>query len=250
MSATAIVRRPGKNFAAGITTSDLGNPDYKKVLSQHKAYCNALADCGLELVILEADERYPDGCFVEDTAVVFGEAAVITRPGAVSRRGEEAVIEKVLSEYRRIERIVGPGTLDGGDILRADNHFYTGRSGRTNAEGARQFSEIVRKYGYTSSEIVVDEGLHLKSGLEYLGSDTFIATKEFSGKVGASKVLVLEPGENYSANCLLVNGTLIIPGGYPGSKDQLLRLGYGIIELDMSEFCKMDGGLTCLSLVF
>ena len=105
MYTKAIVRRPGRNFAEGITTANLGKPDFEKAIEQHSAYCYALTACGLELIILEADERYPDGCFVEDTAIVTGEAAVITRPGAESRMGEEAEISETLSEFRKIETI-------------------------------------------------------------------------------------------------------------------------------------------------
>ena len=246
----AITRKPGRNFASGITTSNLGKPDFSKALSQHQAYCAALEKCGLEVIVLDADERYPDGCFVEDTAVVFKEAAIITRPGAESRRGEEEEILKVLSGYRKIERLTDPATLDGGDILRAENHFYIGRSARTNTEGSRQFSAILKRYGYSSSEIPVNEGLHLKSGLEYIGNGTYVSTIDFSNSVKAERLVVLKPEENYSANCLLINGTLLVAKGYPDSLNQLTDLGYNILSLDMSEFCKMDGGLTCLSLVF
>jgi len=114
MYTKTIVRRPGRNFAEGITTSTLGKPDFEKAIEQHSAYCDALKGCGLELIVLEADERYPDGCFVEDTAIVTGEVAVITRPGAASRMGEEAEISEILSEFRKIETIKLPGTMDGG----------------------------------------------------------------------------------------------------------------------------------------
>ncbi len=120
MYTKAIVRRPGRNFAEGITTSNLGKPDFEKALEQHAAYCNALARCGVELTVLEADDRYPDGCFVEDTAVVNSKVAVITHPGAEARRGEEVEISRVLSGYRTLETIKFPGTLEGGDILRAE----------------------------------------------------------------------------------------------------------------------------------
>ncbi len=250
MQKFAIVRRPGKNFAGGISTSKLGKPDYRKALSQHNEYCDALVKCGLELIILDADERYPDSCFVEDTAVVFDEAAVITRPGAESRRGEEEEIEKVLARYKPVERIKSPGTCDGGDVLRAENHFYIGRSSRTNEHGAAQLSAILGKYGYKVSEIPVNEGLHLKSGLEYLGNGTFISTTDFAANFDPARTILLQADEKYSANCLLINGTLLIPEGYPVSKQQELKLGYKVISLEMSEFRKMDGGLTCLSIVF
>jgi len=250
MFTKAIVRRPGRNFAKGITTSNLGNPDFKKALEQHAAYCDALVHCGVELTVLEADERYPDGCFVEDTAVVNSKVAIITNPGAASRRGEEAEISRVLSGSKTLETIQFPGTLEGGDILRAESHYYIGLSGRTNREGARQLAAILSQYGFTSSEVMVEEGLHLKSDIAYLGKGNFISTPAFSTMVYPANTVILDPDESYSANCLPVNDFLLVPKGFPKSKKKIADLGYDIIELEMSEFRKMDGGLTCLSLLF
>ncbi len=250
MYTKAIVRRPGRNFAEGITTSNLGKPEFRKALEQHSAYCDALIGCGLELIILEADERFPDGCFIEDTAIVTGEVAVITRPGAASRLGEETEISETLSEFRKIVTINIPGNLDGGDVMRVENHFFIGISGRTNKDGARQLSSILSKYGYTASEAEVGEGLHLKSGIAYLGKGNFISQEGFSKIAGSSGSIILDHGESYSANCLLVNNLLLIPKGFQKAKKKILELGYKVLELDMSEFRKMDGGLTCLSLLF
>jgi dimethylargininase len=250
MYSKAIVRRPGRNFAKGITTSGLGKPDYEKALEQHDAYCDALASCRVELIVLEADERFPDGCFVEDTAVVNSNVAVITHPGAVTRRGEEVEISRVLSEYRKLETIEFPGTLEGGDVLRMENQYFIGISGRTNREGARQLSSILSKYGFASSEIKLESGLHLKSDIAYLGKWNFISTPALSGIIYPANTVILDDDESYSANCLLVNDFLLIPKGFPKSKKKLADLGYNIVELEMSEFRKMDGGLTCLSLLF
>jgi dimethylargininase len=250
MYSKAIVRRPGRNFTEGITTSNLGKPNFEKALEQHSAYCDALTGCGLELIVLEADERYPDGCFVEDTAIVTNEVSVITKPGAASRIGEEAEISQILSKFKKIETIEHPGTLDGGDVLRVENHFFIGISGRTNRDGARQLTEILSKYGYTASETEVAEGLHLKSGIAYLGKGNFISVEGFSKIAGPSGIIISDLQESYSANCLRVNNFLLIPEGFPKSKKKILELEYNIIELDMSEFRKMDGGLTCLSLLF
>ena len=250
MVSKAIVRRPGRNFAEGITTAKLGKPDFEKALEQHSAYCDALAGCGLELIVLEADEKYPDGCFVEDTAIVTSEVAVISRPGAISRMGEEAEISETLSEFRKVETIKLPGTLDGGDVLRVENHFFIGISGRTNREGAMQLSAILSKYGYAASETEVGSGLHLKSGIAYIGKGNFISVEGFSKIAGSSGNIILDQEESYSANCLAVNDSLLIPKGFPKSKRKIVELGYNIIELNMSEFRKMDGGLTCLSLLF
>lgn len=246
----AIVRRPGRNFVNGITTSNLGRPDLRKAIRQHEAYCRVLQRCGLDVTVLEADERYPDGCFVEDTAIMTGEVAIITRPGAASRRGEEKEIAMVVSKYRKVENIDAPGTLDGGDVLRVENHFFIGISGRTNREGAGQLSAILMKYGYTSSELEVKDGLHLKSGIAFLGNGNFISVAAFSNILISGNFIIVDEDESYSANCLKVNDYLLIPEGFPESKKSIAKLGYNIIGLDVSEFRKMDGGLTCLSLVF
>ena len=246
----AIVRKPGRNFAEGISTSGLGRPDFIKASLQHEAYREALRKSGLDITVLEADEHYPDGCFVEDTAVVTDEVAIIANPGASSRQGEEKGIAELLGRYKTVEKIVFPGTLDGGDILRAGDHFYIGVSARTNPAGARQLSAILSKYGYSSSEIIVAEGLHLKSGIASLGNGIFISVPQFAHDVTAANVILLDQEESYSANCLVINGNLLIPAGFPKSRRQLAGLGYNLLDLDMSEFRKMDGGLTCLSLIF
>ena len=250
MYTRAIVRRPGRNFASGITTSGLGRPDSGKALEQHAAYCEALIKCGVELTVLEADERYPDGCFVEDTAVVNSKVKVISRPGAATRRGEEEAISRVLAGFGPTESIIAPGTMEGGDILRAENHYFIGISERTNREGANQLSAILGKHGFTSSVVRVEAGLHLKSDIAYLGNGNFISTPVFSHVAHPANTIILDPEEYYSANCLRVNDYLLIAKGFPKSKMKILDLGYNIIELDMSEFRKMDGGLTCLSLLF
>lgn len=250
MYTRAIVRRPGRNFANGITTSNLGKPDFGNALEQHSAYCEALIKCGVEVTVLDADERYPDGCFVEDTAVVNSRVKVISRPGAATRGGEEEAIARILAGYGPIEFITAPGTMEGGDVLRAENHYFIGISERTNREGADQLSTILSKHGFTSSFVRVEAGLHLKSDIAYLGDGNFISTPMFSHVAQPANTIILDLEEYYSANCLRVNDYLLIAKGFPKAKKKVLELGYKIIELDMSEFRKMDGGLTCLSLMF
>lgn len=247
---SAIVRRPCRNFADGITGSKLGKPIYSEVLIQHEAYCEALIKCGLNLKILEADEKFPDSCFVEDTAIITRDVAIITNSGAPERQGEEKKIIEAISDFKNIEFISNEGKLDGGDILRVDNHFYIGLSGRTNKEGAQQLSDILVKYGYTSSQIRVNGVLHLKTGVTYLENNTFISVNEFSEYFGTSNIIIPPKGEEYSANCLIVNEHVLIPKGFPISKSKIVNLGYKPIEIEMSEFRKMDGGLTCLSLLY
>lgn len=248
----AIVRKPGKNFAEGLTEAQLGTPDFKIALQQHAQYVNVLLHCGIKVTVLEADERYPDGCFVEDTAIITEKVAIITNPGAASRKGEEEAIKTALSIYKPIVSIRSPGTLDGGDVLHIGDHFYIGLSHRTNAEGAAQLSKILEIHGYTSSHVPVKSVLHLKSGITYIQNDTVVTIDEFKNHpaFAAFHKIVLPESAAYAANCLVINDKLIIPKDYPILKNQLSNWHLDIIEIDMSEFRKMDGGLTCSSLLF
>jgi len=251
MIKNVIVRKPCKNFAKGITTADIGNPDYEKTMRQHEAYIEAFKKCGCNVLVLEADDRYPDSTFVEDVAIVTENCAIITKPGAKSRKGEEKEIINALKKfYGNIEYLTREACLDGGDILRVENHFYIGQSKRTNAEGARQLTEILNKHGYTTSTVDVKHILHLKTGVVYLENNIFVATGEFKEHALFKnlKMIKVDDNEAYSANCILINGNLIIPTGFIKSKKALVDAGFKTIEVDMSEFAKMDGGLTCLSL--
>jgi len=248
----AIVRIPGSNFANGLTTSTLGKPDFDKILNQHKNYIEILKQLGLEIVELPSEHHYPDAYFVEDTAVVLNEAAIITRPGAKARRGEKDSIKPVVKKYKKIELIEAPGTVDGGDVLQVDKIFYIGLTERTNLEGAGQFKTIVEKYGYKCKFIEVGKGLHLKSSVNYIGWNTVLITSALSENSEFDKYnkIVLEEADEYAANTLLINETLITPSGFPNVKKELEKITDNIIEIDVSEVRKMDGGLTCMSLRF
>ena len=251
MFTNAIVRRPGPDLGDGITTSSLGPPDYEKALRQHAAYCDTLESCGLELITLESDPNFPDCHFVEDTAVVTAKVAVIARPGDQRRRGEEAEIAGVLAEYRPLEQIESPGTLDGGDVLEIEGRIFVGLGGRTDGNGARQLQAILEPHGFEVVAVPVGSMLHLKSGVNYAGGVLAVTGEMASSEVFAEyKKVNIPPEESYAANCLFVNGRLIIAAGFPQAKRLLGDLGHEIIELDMSEFMKMDGGLTCLSIRF
>ncbi len=248
----AIARRPARSLGQGETTSLLGAPDHEKALKQFTAYVEALESCGLEVTVLDALEKFPDAHFVEDTAVVTPEVAVITIPGAISRQGEQTSIEPVLSRFRKIENIQAPGTVDGGDVLMAGNRFFIGISDRTNVEGARQLGTILGSHGYAWDTIPVGEGLHLKSSINYVGKNTLILTAPFQhlNLFEPYNKIVLDDTETYAANTLWINDSLIMPKGFPTTKKQLSVLNQPIVELDVSEVAKMDGGLTCLSLRF
>jgi dimethylargininase len=252
----AIVRPPGHNFAGGLTTVDLGMPDFQRALQQHERYCLALEECGLTLTRLPAELRYPDSTFVEDTAILTERGAILTHPGALSREGEVISIKETLSKfYSSFQTITAPGTLDGGDICEAGQHFFIGLSHRTNEAGAQQFTKFLAQLGYTSSCVDIrniDGILHLKSGIAYLGDnrlvliDALADRSEFRGY----EIVRVAPEENYAANCVRVNDHLLIAHGYPILEKTLNNLGYKTIALNMSEYQKMDGGLSCLSLRF
>ncbi len=248
----ALVRKPSLNFSMGLTTSLLGTPGYTLIKKQHDAYVAALSKLGLEVKVLDPQPDYPDAYFVEDTAVVTPEIAVITIPGAISRQGEQTSIEPVLSQFRKIEKIQAPGTVDGGDVLMAGNRFFIGISDRTNSEGARQLGAILEPYGYAWDTISVGEGLHLKSSVNYVGKNTLLLTAPFQNLscFDSYDKIILDKTETYAANTLWINDSLIMPGGFPSAKEKLSTMGMPLVELDVSEVAKMDGGLTCLSLRF
>ena len=252
----AIVRAPAENFSGGLTSVDLGKPDHELALQQHDAYCRALENCGLELVQLSPDERHPDSTFVEDPAIVTPRGAVITRPGAESRLGEIHEIERVLrGHFSTLTSITPPGTVDGGDVCESGDHFFIGLSKRTNEAGAEQLARILESFGYTSSLIDIrglSNILHLKSGMACLGPNRLVVIdalserKEFSGY----ELIRVNSNEEYAANCVFINDRTLVPAGYPDLKRQIDDLGQQTIALEMSEFQKMDGGLSCLSLRF
>ena len=250
----AIVRSPAATFAAGITSSGLGPPDPALALEQHDAYCRALERLGLALVHLPPDPDFPDSTFVEDTAIIAGGGAILTRPGAPSRAGEVGAIRTALGEwFPDPPEITAPGTVDGGDVCEAGGHFFLGLSERTNAEGAAQLAGWLGQRGLGASVLDIRRlpgMLHLKTGLSWLGGRRLIAAGAMAGHEGLRgwDVVRIPDGEEYAANCLTVNGALLIAGGFPATSMLLGELGYRLVPLAMSEFRKMDGSPSCLSL--
>jgi len=248
----AICRRPGSDLADGLTTVDLGVPDHALACAQFDQYVTALEALGLAVTVLDPLPGYPDAHFVEDTAVVTPEMAVITLPGAPERQGEQVSIAEALAEHRSLAAIEPPGTLDGGDVLQIGSHFLVGISDRTNAAGAQQLGAVLEVHGYSWQAVPVGAGLHFKSSVNLVGPDTLLVTRAFSGReeLGSYKKIIVPDDEQYAANTLMVNGRLIMPLGYPQTRDLLDKLDVPVTELDTSEFRRMDGGLTCLSLRF
>ena len=248
----AITRKPGPDFADGVTSAGLGTPDYDLILRQHDDYVAALKQLGLTVLELEPLAGHPDAYFVEDPAIVTPVVAVITIPGASSRQGEQESLAPILEDYRQIERIRSPGTVDGGDVLMVGNHFFIGISARTNAEGARQLGEILRRHGHSWSTVAVENGLHLKSDVNHVGEDALLLTPAFEHRdeFDGFEKIILSEREAYAANSMLINERLFVPRGFPDTLGKLERSGFTVTELDTSEVQKMDGGLTCMSLRF
>jgi dimethylargininase len=253
MFTKAIVRKPGKSIINGLTTADFGKPDFQKAIEQHASYVKALKSCGLEVHELPADENFPDSTFVEDVALLTPRCAVITNPGAQSRKGEILSMKEVLKEYYKdIEEIRSPGTIEAGDIMMVGNHFYIGLSNRTNSAGADQMISILNKYGMGGSTVKLEKVLHLKTGLAYLENNNLVACGEFLSNPEFKKynIIQIPEEESYAANCVWINSNVFVPEGYPLAKGKIKSAGYNVIEVDVSEFRKLDGGLSCLSLRF
>ncbi len=249
----AIVRPPAASFADGITASDLGTPDYSLALAQHDGYCRALERLGLSLVRLPPDPGFPDSTFVEDTALVAGGSAIVTRPGASSRAGEVEAMKAALGPwFPEVDAITAPGTLDAGDVCEAGKHFFIGRSHRTNAEGAAQLAAWLERQGFSATVVDIRDIrglLHLKTGISWLGGRRLLVSDDIADNEALEgwDLVRVPAGEDYAANCVAVNGAVLVPEGFPKTAAMLSELGIDVVPLEMSEFRKMDGGLSCLS---
>jgi dimethylargininase len=256
MFSHAIARLPGADFAAGLTRVDLGKPQLDLALAQHADYCAALRTCGLAVEVLPALADHPDACFVEDCAILLPDGAILSRPGAPSRAGEvDGIAAAVRRHFRDPPRIEAPGTLDGGDICVAGRTVFIGLSHRTNADGAAQLARWLGERGYAHATIDIrglDSILHLKSGLAALAGDRLLLIEALAGHpaFAAFERLVVAPEEAYGANAVQVNDHVLIARGHPKLAALLRARGYSAIALDMSEYAKLDGGLSCLSLRF
>ncbi|MEZ5198954.1 MAG: arginine deiminase family protein [Bacteroidales bacterium] len=253
MFTKAIVKTPCRNFVNGLTTSTEGKPDYERALAQHQNYINALKQCGLKVFVMDADDNYPDSTFVEDTALLTPECAIITNPGAPTRKGEIDEMKIFLGKfYPYIEIVKAPATVEAGDIMMVGAHFFIGLSERTNRAGAEQIIRFLEKYGMSGSIVKFEDVLHLKTGVAYLENNNLLAVDSFACKPEFThfNILKVEEDEGYAANCIWVNGTVIVPEGYPKTRKTIEMAGYKTIAVNVSEFRKLDGGLSCLSLRF
>jgi len=253
MTTRAITRAVGASLADCLLTFRDREPiDLAKARMQHLAYDEALRRAGAEVEVLPPDDELPDSVFVEDAAVVFDEAAAMTRPGTPIRAREVPAIEAALARYRELQRIVAPGTLEGGDVLRVGREFYVGITSRTNREGFEQFASIVRGFGYRAIPVGVTGCLHLKSAVTTLDEETLLLNPSWidAGALPRIRRLVVPAEEESGANALVVNAVVHLSAQWPRTREMVEKAGFRVTTLDISEFEKAEGALTCSSLIF
>lgn len=249
----AITRTPAPSLVQGITSANLGPVNFQNALQQHANYVQALERLGLKVTVLPADEAYPDSTFVEDVALIFGDLAIVTNPGAASRNGETKGIRPALREhFEHLATIHPPGTLDGGDVMWTENRVYVGLSSRTNRAGAEQLEKHLQNAGLELIVVEMAEMLHLKTGVNYLDQKNLLVAGEFTEAPIWNEFnrIVVSPDEAYAANSVCINGSVLVPVGFRQTALAIEQLGYPVVAVDTSEFQKLDGGLSCLSLRF
>lgn len=247
----AIVRAPASSVVEGLRANDIGAPDFDRVRAEHAAYVRALETAGVSVECLPALPDFPDSVFVEDAALVFGDAAILLRPGAPSRRGEAAAIlpalERRFARVLRLER----GAADGGDVLATPSGVLIGQSRRTDAEGAAALIELLAEIGLRGVAVATPpDVLHFKSDCALLDEETVFATARLaaSGVFAGLRVVIAPAGEEGAANAVRVNDRVLISAGYPRTADALASLGFRTVALDAREIAKIDAGLSCMSL--
>lgn len=250
----AITRKPGRSITGGLRAVDTGAPDLEVMLSHHAAYIAALKSTGAIVVELDAAEDFPDSVFVEDTALCLPEGAIVMRPGAASRLGEAAEMAPHLRAlYGQVLEIKGPGFIEGGDILVTEREILIGRSARTDAAGIAELTKLVAPWGHKVREVFTPPGvLHFKTDCSLLDGDTILSTKRLaaSGCFDSYRVIHTAAGEEAAANSIRFNDIVIMPAGFPGTRDAILAAGFTVQEIGNSECAKLDGGMSCLSLRF
>jgi dimethylargininase len=226
--------------------------DLDRARSQHEAYEQALAELGCEVHRLPAGDEMPDSVFIEDTAVVLDEVAVITRPGAPSRRAETPAVADALAVYRRLARLEAPARLDGGDVMVVDRTLFVGRSERTNMTGIRQMRDAVRRYGYRVQDVPVTGCLHLKTAVTSLGDGRLLINRGWvpAAAFAGYELVDVDADEPFAANVLRIGGRILYPADFPRTRERLEALGMDIVTVPADELAKAEGAVTCCSLVF
>jgi len=226
--------------------------DIERAEAEHRQYVTALTDLGCRVYELPADPNLPDSVFVEDTAVIVGDAVVITRPGAASRRPEVEPIRAYLSSHLEILRMEYPASLDGGDVLRVGRTLYVGASGRTDAAGIAQLRALVAPRGYDVVPVAVTGCLHLKSAVTEVADGVLLANRMHIDvrAFGQGKWIDVDLREPDAANGLRVGDAVLFPAAYPRTAERLRRLGILVRTVDVSELAKAEGAVTCCSLIW
>lgn len=250
----AITRLPAHSIVDGLRAQDLGNPDHAQMLRDHAHYVSTLQEAGASVTELPAVEAYPDSVFVEDVALCLPEVAILMRPGAPSRLGEVDKMAPVLRDvFDQVREIEGPGFVEGGDILTTPREILVGRSARTDKTGVAALAQIVGHFGYQLREVTTPQGvLHFKTDCSLLDAETILSTRRLdaSGCFEGYRVIYTCDGEEAAANTIRFNQLVLMPAGFPGTRDRLLESGYEVREINNSECAKLDGGMSCLSLRF
>jgi dimethylargininase len=251
-SMIALTRAPAATLAdCELTYLEREPIDVERARRQHAAYCQALRACGAEVITLPPDDALPDSTFVEDTAVIFHEVAVMAVLGAASRRAEAAAVEPIIGRWRRIERVPAPATLEGGDVLVVGRTVFAGLSARTNAGGIEALRAVLAPHGYRVVAVPVTGCLHLKTACTALDERRLLVNPDWidCGPLAGYELVRVPPGEPFGANVLCLGETRLVPAGAPATRALVARLGYTVCPVDISEFAKAEGGLTCLSLL-
>ena len=226
--------------------------DYERADNQHRRYEMELVKAGCGIDRLPSQVSLPDAVFVEDTAVVLDELAVMTRPGAESRREEIASVAAILGAYRKLVYIEAPGTLDGGDVLKVDRRLFVGCGYRSNEEGVAQLRRLLKPHDYEVVPVRAENCLHLKSAVTSLGGKTLLIDPDWTDPVqfAGCDLIEIDAAESGAANALAVNDRIILPAAYPATRAILETRGYQVASVDISELAKAEGAVTCCSLVF
>ncbi len=250
----AITRLPARSIVNGLRAEDIGDPDYDQMLRDHEHYVATLKQAGAEVTVLSAAEDFPDSVFVEDVALCLPGIAVLMRPGAPTRAGEVAGMAPVLRDFfDEIAQIEEPGHIEGGDILTTSREILVGRSERTDSAGIAQLAAILEPRGYRVREVITPPGvLHFKTDCSLLDAETILATPRLdaSGCFSGYRVIHTAENEEAAANTIRYNDLVLMPAGFPNTRDRLLDAGYQVREINNSECARLDGGMSCLSLRF
>lgn len=250
---TALLHRPSPRLQeCELTYLASQAIDFERAARQHRAYADMLRRCGVDVLVRSDNLHLPDSVFVEDTAVVFDELAIVTSMGAASRQAETEAVAGALQAYRETARIAPPATIEGGDVLCIGRQIYVGRSTRTNAGGLAALTALVAPYGYQVRPVPVSGCLHLKTGCTALDDRTVLINPEWVDPepFGACEQIVIPRDEPFGANALKIGETICLHAGMPKTRALIARRGYRTEVTDISEFLKAEAGLTCMSLVF